>query len=223
MTDVALEDIAALEDGGRPCVTGSVVAGDGRTLNRVPGGATGLDLAVFSPPYPNNIDYTEVYKIENWALGLIGSADSFRDQRLRTLRSHPSVQFPDEFAYERTPVRSQVERLMSPVLAAVPPDHKDSRAQARLIRGYLDDMLQAFSSTFARLRPGGKCVYVVGNSLHGAHERQLLIASDLLLARLAELAGFQVDRLKVARRLRRRGEHSDFLRESVVFLSKPSS
>jgi hypothetical protein len=43
---------------------------------------------------------------------------------------------------------------------------------------------------------------------------------DLWYARLAEAAGLRVERIEVARRLRRRGTDSDFLRESLVVLTK---
>ncbi len=74
-------------------IEASVLLGDGRDPTGLLPEGFMADLAVFSPPYPNNIDYTEVYKLENWFLRLIDSQATFRAQRLRTVRSHPSVHF----------------------------------------------------------------------------------------------------------------------------------
>jgi Pyruvate/2-oxoacid:ferredoxin oxidoreductase gamma subunit len=74
----------------------------------------------------------------------------------------------------------------------------------------------------------GWLVYVVGNSLHGGRGGEgLVIAADLLIARLAELAGFTVSEMAVARVPSRRRTFSPYLRESVVFArageSRPGS
>ena len=42
----------------------TVVQGDGRRPIEAGVAANSVDLIVTSPPYPNNIDYTEVYKLE---------------------------------------------------------------------------------------------------------------------------------------------------------------
>ena len=49
----------------------------------------------YSPPYLNCIDYTEVYKLELWLLELVKTQAEFRQVRLGTLRSHPSVKFAE--------------------------------------------------------------------------------------------------------------------------------
>ncbi|MEU7779330.1 hypothetical protein [Micromonospora parva] len=176
-----------------------------------------MDVALFSPPYPNNIDYTEVYKLELWALGLINSDSEFAAQRRRSLRSHGSLRWQDEYSYMHGPHASEVEKLLQPVLDAIPNNDRYTNARRQLVMGYADDMLQVVSKVARSLRPGGLMACVVGNSLHGKPSHQLLIAADLIIAALAELAGMEVTRIEVARRPVRRRTPSDFLRESVVF------
>lgn len=53
------------------------------------------DLAVFSPPYPNSFDYTDVYNVELWTLGYLDSQRANSNLRLATLSSH--VQTPRNF------------------------------------------------------------------------------------------------------------------------------
>ena len=36
------------------------------------------DLAIFSPPYPNSFDYTDVYNVELWMLGYLRSSNDNR-------------------------------------------------------------------------------------------------------------------------------------------------
>jgi hypothetical protein len=176
-----------------------------------------FDLCVFSPPYPNNIDYTEVYKIEAWMLGLIDEQAAFSAQRRRTLRSHGSLRWDESYTYLADPnVRAPMTELLDPLLRAIPDDrYKNARTQ--LVQGYCDDMLQALRRVSAKLRPGAKMACIVGNSLHGHGEASLLVAADLLIARIAELIGFKIDLIDVARTPYRKRTDSLFMRESVIF------
>jgi SAM-dependent methyltransferase len=197
-------------------VKGRIILGDGRTLK--PGAVRqgSVDLVVFSPPYPNNIDYTEVYKLETWLLGFIADAESFAGQRLRTVYSHPSLLRTEGGAEGET--RTE---LVDAMVRAVPND-RYSRGRRAMIVGYARDMARTLGSAFDVLRPGAQLVYVVGNSAHGTGPTAFVIAADLLLADLATRAGFDVERIEVARSLRRRQPvESRFLRESVVFARRP--
>lgn len=180
------------------------------------------DLCVFSPPYPNNIDYTEVYKLEGWFLGFIEDQQQFRQQRKLTLRSHPSIMF-DARADDANDLSSAASDGLNELLAilhnAIPSD-RYRHQRRRMITGYLEDCASVFGHAYRALRPGGHLAYVVGNSRHGSGDESFTIASDVLLAEIARLVGFEVNRVTVARDLRRRGR-SDHLRESVVTLMKP--
>lgn len=184
----------------------------------VPDGS--VDVVAFSPPYPNNIDYTEVYKIELWALGHVTDTEAFRNQRHETVRSHPSVKFVRDLRYESDARSEDVQKLVAPMVDAIPTKSRYARQLERLVTGYTDDMLATFDAAYQALKPGGYCVYVVGNSVHGSSEFPLMIASDVLMGRLAELAGFSVSKVYVARYLPRRRINSDFVRESVVILRR---
>lgn len=194
-----------------------VRAGDARHSAAHAGGRR-FDWAVFSPPYPNNIDYTEVYKTEAWALELYESPADMRAQRLSTLRSHPSINFPDAYDFESSEHESEVENLVQPLLAAVPND-RYTRGRSQLIRGYVDDMHRVLLDTRTVMAPNGRAAVIVGNSAHGNAAHRFVVASDLLIARLAELSGWTVDEVRVARRPQRRPGRDDWLRESVVVLT----
>jgi hypothetical protein len=197
-------------------VEARVVLGDGRRPDLATGG-TPFDWIVFSPPYPNNIDYTEVYKMENWVIGAYSTADDVRAQRLSTVRSHPSVLFPERYRYLGSTQASAVQQLVDPVLAVIPSD-RYRRGRRQLVQGYADDMFTVLLN--ARLVASTRCrlFFVVGNSLHGHGKDSFVIAADLVMARLAELAGWRVEEIRIARHLRRRGVDTEVLRESVVSL-----
>lgn len=203
-------------------LTGRVQLGDGRVLRPGPPRSESIDLVLFSPPYPNNIDYTEVYKMEAWLLGYISTSEQFSQQRLRTVYSHPSILRSNDETTLPTARRKQIRALLKPVLAAVP-DDRYSAARRSMLEGYVRDMLSTLEACYKALRPGGHLVYVVGNSAHGTGDETLLIAADLIIARLATHVGFRVQSIEVARRLRRRQIESEFLRESVVFARRPES
>lgn len=50
-----------------------------------------VELTVFSPPYPNSFDYTDVYNIELWTLGYLKIASENVELRKSTLRSHVQI------------------------------------------------------------------------------------------------------------------------------------
>lgn len=193
----------------------TILKGDIRT--RGLGNVGPFDLCVFSPPYPNNIDYTELYKMEAWLLGLINEQSEFSAQRKRTLRSHGSLRWDELYTYESDPrLREPMEHLLTPVLAAIPEDrYKTARVQ--LVRGYCDDMLQTLLRVSDKMDTGGKFVCIVGNSLHGHPGRQVLVAADLLIARLAEMIGCSIELIDVARTPSRKRTPSPYMRESVIF------
>lgn len=208
-----LEDMKTVESSFEGDVDLSL--GDARSFR--PDSPRSFDWAIFSPPYPNNIDYTEVYKTEAWALELFQTSGDVRQQRLATLRSHPSVKFADDYLYASSDISSEVAALIEPILEAIPDDrYKPGRTQ--VVKGYADDMLAVLVNTRSLMAADGRCAIVVGNSSHGHASGQYVIASDLLIAGLAELSGWNVLEIRVARRPKRRKDPHGWLRESVILL-----
>ncbi|MGW5304554.1 hypothetical protein ACWERF_11520 [Streptomyces griseoluteus] len=197
---------------------GSVAWGDAREFSDL-AASQEFNLIVFSPPYPNNIDYTEVYKTEAWVLGCYTSDSDMRAQRQATIRSHPSVRFSRELEYMRGSVADKVAELVNPIMDHVPQGDRYYAGRKEVILGYADDMLRVLTECRKKVSQAGRLVFVVGNSLHGSGDSKYVIAADVLMARLAELCGWRVDEIRVARKLKRRFSESEFLRESVVVLA----
>ncbi|MFJ5633813.1 hypothetical protein ACIQF5_14280 [Streptomyces goshikiensis] len=196
---------------------GEVVLGDARDMALLAGNRT-FDLILFSPPYPNNIDYTEIYKVEAWVLGCYGTEVEMKTQRQLTIRSHPSVRFARNYGYLETGFKSDVQSLIDPIVAQVPVGDRYHEGRKEVITGYADDMLKVLVDSRKVIRENGRLVFVVGNSLHGSGDAKYVIAADVIMARLAELCGWRVSEIKIARMLKRRFGQSPFLRESLVVL-----
>jgi hypothetical protein len=194
--------------------SGDVLLGDGREGSQ---SSVEYDWIVFSPPYPNNIDYTEVYKTEAWMLGCYESADDMRAQRQLTVRSHPSIRFAREHTFLTSEVSEEVLHIIEPILQSVPKDRYRS-GREELIKGYADDMLLTLQQCRKAISSTGRLAFIVGNSAHGSGDESFVIAADVLMSSLAELVGWRVEELVVARQLSRRTSDSEFLRESVVLL-----
>ncbi|MEU9618154.1 hypothetical protein [Streptomyces sp. NPDC048155] len=208
------QDLAATKPSA---AAGEVVLGDARDVSSLAVDRT-FDLILFSPPYPNNIDYTEIYKTEAWVLGCYESEAEMKTQRQMTIRSHPSVRFTRDYSYMETSLRHDVHSLIDPIVSQVPIGDRYHEGRKEVIIGYADDMLKVLMECRKIIRENGRLAFVVGNSLHGSNNGKYVIAADVMMARLAELCGWRVAEIKIARMLKRRFGQSPFLRESLVVL-----
>jgi roadblock/LC7 domain-containing protein len=190
--------------------------------------AGAVDFSLFSPPYLNCIDYSEVYKLELWLLEMISDESSFRQLRLGTLRSHPSVAFPDRgyLAAERGDVVNLVDLVSSFI------ERNHARAHiGRMVRNYFDDMYRVLAQQAWALAPGAWMVCVVGNSTFsrrlkkdGATEEvwRIPLLTDVILARMLGALGFEEVQIWSARDLRARNVRGGRARESAVVARRAS-
>lgn len=135
-----------------------ILRGDCRTLTPKD---SCFDMAIFSPPYPNSFDYTDVYNVELWVGGYLDSSESNRSLRFKTLRSH--VQLKRNY---------ETGQLNSPTLEVLTMDLENVRAQLwnktipDMVRAYFDDMNSVMSRLATSLVEGGRVYMVVGDSLY---------------------------------------------------------
>lgn len=199
---------------------------DRRGLREHPIPDEGVGLFVYSPPYLNCIDYTEVYKLELWLMGFVADEQGFRDVRLGTLRSHPSIRFPE---------RGYFDAVSAPVIEAVRQienvmeKHLPRPGLGVMARGYFEDILQVLREQHRCLESGGHAVCVVANSTFSSRQREgdswseqwrLPILTDVLIARLAEVAGFEHVEVWEARDLQPRNVRAGAAREALVVARK---
>ncbi|HYA10662.1 MAG TPA: DNA methyltransferase [Thermoplasmata archaeon] len=191
---------------------------DARALD-LPSGS--VDLAVTSPPYVNGMDYVMNYKVD---LAWLGYARSYAD--LRALRGA-------EVACDNLP-RTETARYVSlgsvpdpwlhEILGRIRENVRRKGTYRRddmhaVVHRYFADLVPVLARVRTALRPAGRFVVVVGDSLLAG----TYVPGDLLLARIAERLGFEIVAVDVARP-RRSGQRRSFtLRESVVTLQRPAA
>lgn len=217
-TMVILEDIKAIRT--KPYSKVSVLQGDTRELNLLLSDhqfSCQFGLILYSPPYVNNFDYSEVYKCELWLAGFIESYDQWRKLRKKTFRSHPDSYVSPTSYLKNKPELREVYRLVEQ--AARCPDigsYAQKRAP-RVIRGYFDDVFLMLQEQIAILAPKGHIVCVVGNSRHG----NLHIPADTLIAKIGQALGLELVEICIAKYRFSRNQTHQKLRESLVIFRKP--
>lgn len=155
---MALFDTRRFRD--RRCTKYTLLQGDARQLvTEIPE----IDVAVFSPPYPNSFDYTDVYNMELWMGGYLSTRQDNRDLREQTLRSHVQIRRSFKVAEPSSALlRECYERL--------------SEARPRLwnqdlpemVPAYFDDMRSIMRGLHQRLASGGRMYVVVGDSRYAS-------------------------------------------------------
>ena len=151
------------------------------------------DLAVFSPPYPNSFDYTDVYNIELWMLGYFESMACNRALRQATLSSH--VQVAREFAAPpkgSAKLKATVGRLTDarPLLW--------DRRIPEMVGGYFADLMRVIGRVQRRMNPGGSAWLVLGDSRYAG----IRIATADIVAELAVASGWRIRSFEPFRSMR---------------------
>ena len=156
----------------------TLLRGDARELVKQP---TKADVAIFSPPYPNSFDYTDVYNIELWALGYLRQPIENTALRKATLRSHVQIK-RDMTTGALTPIIAEaVERLRAA------PDLWN-RAIPDMVGAYFSD-LEGILVELRRILPDrGRVYMVVGDSRYSGVD----VPVGAALAAMAPALGFEV-------------------------------
>lgn len=203
------------------------VRGDARCLNAAGGDplvpAGWADFALFSPPYLNCLDYTELYKLELWLLEFVTTQAEFRALREGTLRSHPSIRFAAR------PTDGEADNSVFEHAASLSrwvATNGARRDVARPLIDYFRDMFEVWKQQALVVKKGGVAACVVANSTFSRRIRdrggglveawRFPVLTDVLLAGLAREAGFERSEIWPARDLRPRNARSGACRESVV-------
>ena len=140
----------------RKCRDYLLLRGDARELVQ---DMQGHDLAVFSPPYPNSFDYTDVYNIELWMGGYLSSAADNRALREKTLRSHVQIHRSMAHAAPSSLTMSESIQRLDAAKAEL-----WNRNIPAMIGAYFDDMAVVLRGMRGCLRPKGRVYMVVGDS-----------------------------------------------------------
>lgn len=170
---------------------------------------------IFSPPYANCFDYTEIYKLELWFGKFVSEYADLKKLRNASLHSHLNGDLNIE-------VKAKSETLAKLLIELQEKELWDKKIP-KMLQLYYDDMFKVIDESYALLADEGFCCIVVGNSAYGG----IVFPADLILAEYAEKIGFNVDKIEVDRYIitssqqyEMTKETGKYLRESVVCLVK---
>lgn len=203
----ALRDIEAFTD--RPKPSTRVLRGDARSLSA----GKRHDLSIFSPPYPNSFDYTDIYNLELWMLGYLNGSGENRDLRKSTLSSHVQLQRKFSPAPDASPTLTdtleQLEEIRAELWNPWIPN---------MVGAYFADMLRVLKNVGANIHEGRRCCIVIGDSRYGG----VLVPAAKALGELSEARGWKVERAEPVRAMRSSAQHggSADLDETLLILSR---
>ncbi len=174
-----------------------------------------IEGIIFSPPYANCFDYTEIYKLELWFGKFVSEYSDLKKLRNMSLHSHLNGNLDVE-------VESKSETLLKLLVELQKKELWDKRIP-KMLQLYYDDMFKVLDESYKVLDNKGFCCIVVGNSAYGG----IVFPADLILAEYAEKIGFKVDKIEVDRYIitssqqyEMTKESGKYLRESVICLVK---
>lgn len=170
---------------------------------------------IFSPPYANCFDYTEIYKLELWFGKFVSEYSELKKLRKNSLHSHLNGDLSRKVQSKNATLTALLTRLKEKELW--------DKKIPKMLQLYYDDMFQVVEECYKALDEKGFCCIVVGNSAYGG----IVFAADLILAEYARQIGFTVDKIEVDRYIITSSQQYEitketgkYLRESVVCLIK---
>jgi len=171
-----------------------------------------ISLCIFSPPYVNCFDYTEVYKIELWFGDFVKKYEDLKTIRQDSMTSHLNKKMQESY---------DLKELM-PYLKKIDTTALWSKKIPEMIKSYFTEMYELLDNIHDFLTKDGHCVIVVGNSAYG----NIVIPTDEIIKKIAKRMGYTKARIHYARKLGtssqqyKKIDRPDLLRESLIFLQK---
>ncbi|QRJ65623.1 hypothetical protein IWH25_03485 [Azospira restricta] len=172
-----------------------------------------IDGAIFSPPYPNSFDYTDVYNIELWMLGYLSGAPDNRSLRESTLCSH--VQIKRKF-----PPAPNGSNRLTEALERLAEARTDlwSPWIPEMVGAYFCDMKTVLEGLRSQLAPEGETWAVVGDSQYAG----IPVPTADILADLAPAMGYEVITMESFRSMRTSAQQGgqEELDETLIVMRK---
>ena len=209
-----LEDIKWLagEQHIRPLGRAEVVNGDIRSVRGMEHDLLPAKLAICSPPYLNNLDYTMQTRMELFFLGMVGSMEELKGLRKRMMICDAKATYRDIEDWQRVEEVDSVRQV-----ALLIDDRLGDRGwgwdYGRMTRQYFGGLLRAMEAVRPMLAPGAPLVMILGESAHAG----VLVPVPDLTAELGRLAGYTGAEVRPLR-TRRSSSHGFRLMESAVVL-----
>lgn len=170
-----------------------------------------VNLVITSPPYLNSRDYTDIYILELWMLGLAKAQKDITNLRKKTLRSHVQVKWGESENLQVSTLSNVVKQIELHRSAFWNPN------LIEMIQGYFVDIRDLLHIMKSKLTDRSKVYLNIANSAYYGN----VIRVDEICAELAEREGFRCTDIRTARWLKSSGQQKlsvSKLKESVIVL-----
>ncbi|MBN1900552.1 hypothetical protein JW926_04415 [Candidatus Sumerlaeota bacterium] len=177
------------------------------------------DLVITSPPYMNGLDYVMNYKIE---MGWLGFADSHAQLKKvkdeMVVCDNVSKGLVRDFSFQKTRYTSDwIEDIKKHISINIEIRGNYRRKDMpEIVHKYFDDMYRIMKKVVERIKPEGRFILVVGDSLIA----DTYVPTDLIIAQIGKYLGMRIEGIEKARNRRSGQIRSYKLRETVVTLKK---
>lgn len=201
-------------------ISSSVFNVDARSVDKACLQPRSVNAVITSPPYPNEKDYTRITRLESVFLGYVRDKEQLREQKKQLVRSNTRGVYRKDEDHLALVQNDRVDELAQVIEAKRIELNKTSgfeKNYASVVRQYFGGMARHFQSLSNYLKPGAQLAYVVGDQ---ASYFQIMIRTGELLARVAELQGYEHIRTDLFRTRIATATRAQ-LREEVVILRWP--
>jgi hypothetical protein len=171
-----------------------------------------ISAVITSPPYANCFDYSKIYMNELWLGDFFFSLNDQKEFRNNSIRSHVhSTWEPRNDSYGL----DIVENKIKPIIDS---QKLWSNKIGSMISGYFKDTNKVLQLMKSKLKTGAPIGFIVSNSFYGG----IIIATDLLIAELAEKNGYLIEEIVSFRKMIPSSQqfnkilNNHYMRESLV-------
>jgi hypothetical protein len=208
------EDLKYLKSTIHKIGDGRIAQIDARIAHRLHGSIPPVSLAITSPPYLNNLDYTMQTRMELFFLRFVNSMEELRNLRKAMVICDAKAMYKDITDSEEVKDIQSIQQIAAS-LKEVHAEKNWGWDYAFMTTQYFGGMFRVLRATHTLLKPSAHFVLIVGESVHSG----ILIPLPNILAELGEKSGYIVEEINVLRS-RRSSSHSHNLDESEVILRK---
>lgn len=184
----------------------------------------GVDYLITSPPYPAEHDYTRNQRLELVWLGVCDDNQDLRKIKKKNIRSHTKNIYVDDNEGEQVNIRDndKVDAIVSEMEQIIEEEeiqHGFGQYYPRVIEEYFAGMQHHLEDVFELLAPGGKAVYVVGDS--GSYWQVEVKTADILGELAYNRVGFKKPEINLWRNMQATSADYDEIKENRLVLTKP--
>jgi DNA modification methylase len=191
-----------------------IIEGDIRSVNVQDSPLLPASLAITSPPYLNNLDYTMQTRLELFFLDFIKNMQDLRALRKRMIVSDAKAMYKDSEDYKLIDKFMSIKRVIRELEEKLK-DKNWGWDYAFMTAQYFGGMYRALKNVYTMLRRGSRFIIVVGDSAHSG----VLVPVTTIIGELGEDLGYKLEEIRVHRK-RRTSSHNFELQESSVILKK---